>query len=383
MNLLNQSCNPDLAPLHVDLALCVEACGSRWNYYNFWDIQKRLASWVVPLFILIGLKQFAPFRSWNTAAVVLHLLSDPIGSTANLLWKLQNTRDYYAECQALPTDLQKSAAIILSAYEEWENVWYAKYTNGSSPPVSRTKDRVADFIQWLGVDREARSEASHQAAIDLILWRARGFWGTCLGILGYVVTITLAFVKVGTGDYTNRTGHSIAFGMLHSWLIPAVLLASLVGTYHRKSSTRWALLRMLEKASMVRTGSVADTASDGMSNSSSSENTQLAAEIKAGSFDHKTQEVNLELPRFPQHLWHGSVDYRLLEWCGGNPTFSPQQFSHGTSREILSMIAIIPFVLSILSAVFISYFNPTRGIGCRIVHQLSFFASWLLSALLT
>src|SRR5271170_3823525 len=97
----NQSCNPNFVPsvLQANLSTCAEICGASWDYYDFWDIQMRIAAWIVPLFILIGLAQFAPFRRRNTAAVVLHLLGDPISSTAHLLWKLQNTREYYLECQ--------------------------------------------------------------------------------------------------------------------------------------------------------------------------------------------------------------------------------------------------------------------------------------------
>jgi hypothetical protein len=113
------------------------------------------------------------------------------------------------------------------------------------------------------------------------------------------------------------------------------------------------------------------------------EDVQLTTLTNTGACRHEAREVDLGRPKFPQHLQCGTVDYRLLEYCGGNPSFSPQQFSHGTKRKSLSILATIPFILSTLSAAFISYFNPTRGIGCRTIHQLSFFASWLLSALLT
>src|SRR3954447_9116213 len=74
--LQNQSGNPNFVPnlRHVDVSICIQACGASWNWYDFWDIQKRIASWIVPLFILIGLAQFAPLRRRNTAAVILHLL---------------------------------------------------------------------------------------------------------------------------------------------------------------------------------------------------------------------------------------------------------------------------------------------------------------------
>ncbi|KAF2261446.1 hypothetical protein CC78DRAFT_619403 [Lojkania enalia] len=385
MALQNQSCNhdPTLSILQANLSTCIEICGASWNYYDFWDIQKRVAAWVVPLFVLIGLAQFGPFRRRNAAAVVLHLLGDPISSTAHLLWKLQNTREYYLECQArMLNDQRRSAAVILSAYEEWENVWYAKRTDLRSPPASRRKDRVADFTEWLECDRETRGEACLRAADELARWRAHGLWKTFIGILNYVVAISLAFIKVNSGEYNNRTGHSIAFGVLHSWLIPAVFMTSLVGSYQTKSATRRILLRMLKDTGMMQILPVVSTASDDIPESFS-EYIRLTTQAETSAYRYEVRETDLESTKFPQHLQSGTIDYRLLEWCGGNPSFSPQQFSHGTKRKSLSILATIPFVLSTLSAVFISYLNPTRGVGCRIIHQLAFFASWLLSALLT
>lgn len=412
--LQNQSVNPNFVPdlLHVELSDCIRACGQEWNFYSLWDIQKRIAAWVVPLFILISLAEFAPLRSRNTAAVSLHLLADPISSTAHILWKLQNTLEYHRQVQgSLPIDHQRPATIILSAYEEWENVWYTKHTNlGTATagtkkgriteyselediryakhdnlgmPTDRTrKARVTEYVEWLNGDRERRGEACLRAANELALCRSRGLWKTFIGILNYVVAISLAFVKVATGDFNNRTGHSISFAMLYSWLIPAIILTSLVGSYHTRSSTRRILVRMLKDARPERNMSVASTASGDVAEPLP-KCFQFSARTNASAFYEESQEAFTELPKFPDHLTIGSVDYRLLEWCGGNATFSPRQLSNGTRRKTLFIFAAIPCIISILSAVFISYFNPTRGVGCRTVLQFSFFASWILSAFLT
>ena len=355
MALQNQSCinNPIPSVLVANLPTCIEACGASWYYYDFWDIQKRIAAWVIPLIVIIGLAQFGPFRRRNKVAVLLHLLADPISSVGHLLWKLQNTRDYYTGFQAnIPADIRRSATTILSAYEEWENVWYAERTDAISPPTSRRKERVAEFIEWLQFDEKTRREACLRAADKLAAWRASSLWTAFIGILNYVVAISLAFIKVASGEFNNRTGHSIAFGMLHSWLIPAVFMTSLVGAYHTKSATRRVFVEMLKE-----TGTIA--------------------------YRHQIHTSDLKLLRFPEHIQRDTFDYRLLEWCGGNHSFSSRQFSHGTKRAFLSIFAAVPFVLCTVGAVLISYSTPTNGIGCRTVHQLSFLASWILSALLT
>lgn len=134
--------------------------------------------------------------------------------------------------------------------------------------------------------------------------------------------------------------------MLYSWLIPTVFLSSLVGCFQTKRSSIRVLLDLLEETRGPETRS---------------------AGFQGHPFDKDIQ----------------TVDYRSLEWCGGNYSFSPRQFRQGGKRKTLVMIATIPVTLSTLSAAFISFFNPTRGIGCQTVLQFVFFLTWILSAILT
>jgi hypothetical protein len=322
-----------------------------------------MASWIVPLFILIGLMQYSPLGRRNTIAVVLHMLGDPINHMAHLLWKLHNTTEFYDLCQTplLPHDVQRPAAMILSATEEWENVWYAEILRSPASKKARirasmkarvrvsTEARVRVFSAWYRIDPQAEQTkltACLKAANNLTECRVSGLWKTSLGVLNYVVAVALAFLHIINGDYDNRIGHSIAFAMLYSWLIPTVFLSSLVGCFQTKRSSIRVLLDLLEETRGQETRS---------------------AGFLGHSFDKDIQ----------------TVDYGSLEWCGGNYSFSPSQFRQGGKRRTLVMIATIPVTLSALSAAFISFFNPTRGIGCRTVLQFIFFLTWILSAILT
>jgi hypothetical protein len=224
--------------------------------------------------------------------------------------------------------------MILSATEEWENVWHGEnvwYAKNLSSPASM-KARVGAFRTWYQTNPQAKRTACLRAANKLADCRASGLWKISLGVLNYVVAVALAFLHIINGEYDNRIGHSIAFAMLYSWLIPTVFLSSLVGCFQTKRSSIRVLLDLLKET--------------------------------GHSFDKDIK----------------TVDYRSL---GGNYSFSPSQFRQGGKRKTLVMIATIPVTLSTLSAAFISFFNPTIGIGCRTVLQFTFFLTWILSAILT
>lgn len=56
--------------IDVTLAACSEKCGTEWNGYPGLDTQKNLASWMIPLFLLIGSMHYASLGVLNTISVI-------------------------------------------------------------------------------------------------------------------------------------------------------------------------------------------------------------------------------------------------------------------------------------------------------------------------
>src|SRR5947207_14442640 len=69
----------------IPLSDCTDICGFNWIQYPAADIVNRVSTWIVPLFVLLGNTQFAPFGASNIVVITMHVLSDPIDATWSLL----------------------------------------------------------------------------------------------------------------------------------------------------------------------------------------------------------------------------------------------------------------------------------------------------------
>ncbi|KAI9781136.1 MAG: hypothetical protein M1839_006244 [Geoglossum umbratile] len=357
-----------------------DICGGLPVEYPLDDVNGRIAAWVVPLFVLVGTMYFSPFGPTNTLSVVLHLLADPIMSMWSLLSKLAANRRYIRLCQLapnLPDGVRRHTAMILSAYEEWSISFLAEKARRDSctsmtsrrssyatshlktPTVEERETAMATTAATLinhlsdtntSCDEScARLNACLKAAKDLSDSRANGTWKTVLGTFNYLVAVFIAFMSILRGQFNNRTGHSIAFAMLFSWLITAAFLTSIAGGFVNKRSARTILKRLQED--MDRIGEEAGV---------------LAPQM----FCFAEEERN---PK----------SFASMEYCGGNYSYRPYESVHNLEMGILLAASIFPIVLATVIAVTISYTSPTRGIGCRSLQQLLYFALWAISACLT
>jgi hypothetical protein len=360
----------------IPLPVMIRACGGRPTPYTASDIYARIAGWCVPLFILIGTFQFAAFGIWNALFVAVHLLSDPLTAIFCLLAKLANDRTRHEKCVR---DLRfsdqecRSVAAILSAYDEWEHCIKAvDLTNCAcrTPPstycdcISLDEFNLAGegtyniLIQLLTPSQDVRDiapgfpdelmNACMAAAKELVDSRANGLWKTSLGTLNYVAVCILAFLRTAKDDVNTRTGHSIAFAMLYTFLIPGVLISAMVGEFATKRSSRKILIRLQEQF-------------DGIAKRHGQPNTLL-----------------FRLNNMPE-----SELYQMLKSVGGNYAFRPYQRCWSREMVILRIVAALPVLMATMCAVVISYTSPTRGLGCRSLLQLLFFAVWVFSGILT
>lgn len=241
----------------ISLDQCNAIGGTAWTLYPLGDIQTRIGTWVVPLFILIGSFQFARLRFLNTIFVALHLMADPFTSIYNLLTKLATQQEIYQRCQnsSLPGSARKSVAIVLAAYEDWESYFLYLSTqkgedlaNKIETSITRNlnilQQQLTDNRPHLGHLRDQRINECQQAAKELSDWRVNGLGKTLLGTINYIIALIMAFLRITQGDFNNRTGHSMAFGVLWTWLLVTVSLSSIVGGFVTKRSARTVLSRL-------------------------------------------------------------------------------------------------------------------------------------------
>lgn len=348
----------------VTLPACNQACGMAPNAYNILDIQQRVSTWIVPLFILIGSMHFVPLGKWNAAQVTVHLLADPINSLRCLLSKLATYQFWYNEgqrCTDLPAETRKDIAMIMLAYDAWQEILSCRAGHQIEPTP---KDVFETLQEWLRESQQlpeekrlARLNACRTAAYELADCRASGLSKTLIGTVNYVVIIGASLVHIINGDFNNRTGHSIAFAMLYSWLIPTVILSSMVGGFNSKYSSAATLNRL---------------------------HTDLI-NIERDSKDPAPTNAVPQLSPFTSIPGESPIAvYDSLPWCGANYTYCPPKSHWGRRNPIgITAAASVSTLLAMLSAVFMSYTSPTVGIGCRSVQQFGFYVAWVVSAFLT
>ena len=369
----------------ITLTACNDQCGVGWTPYPTSDIQRRIATWQIPLFLLIGSMHYASFGFWNTVFVIIHLLGDPVSSFESLLSKLRRLQKHHDICvgelSALPRHVQKAVAMILAAYEEWdheipvyseklsakykgEHYEYAKLED-EAEEMEQNPDMFHILNEWLGSSTEVlnpklvqRRCAYLQAANEMSDCRDSGFSKTLLGVINYITVVAASFVHVAAGEFNNRTGHSIAMSMLFSWLIPTIFLCSLVGGFATKRSSEDVLERLYQRFKVIE--------DKNFDIGGKSSNAIPAISRISGGSDHADP-----------------LTYDSLEWSGGNYTFRPRQSCWGERKLWTSCVAHLPVICSTLIAFGISYTSPTAGVGCRSVLQLFYGISWISSAWIT
>ncbi|KAH0538530.1 hypothetical protein FGG08_004863 [Glutinoglossum americanum] len=426
---------------------CVHTCGANPWFYGFGDIQQRFNEWVIPLFILVGTMQVAQLGIRNTALVALHLLADPFVFTWSLLSKLASNQRYYFLCRRsrLPEALQEAVAMILASFEEWGNCLVEeKLSNGGdgrSPPERHEPlERLEGLLVAQGL-YERTQGICLAAAQSLSDCRAPGVWKSFLGTLSYIVAFVVSFYHTSKGEFNRRTGVSIALALFYTWIIPVVLISAIVGEFTSKRLSR-AILQQLEKDLVkiqydaqklilhpLRDDYLRKLETHGEPREILKQLLNRLDEIRQriyndqGSIsrrlriltskvqpsaraDHREALVGLldEVDKIqmeeydtqdedskPLRIFHfadlhdgglNDEEYPQLKWSGGNYSFRPSRCC-GPQPMHLLFLAVLPVLVTLAFAIWLLYTLPPRGINCRSVKHMCFFASWILSSWLT
>jgi hypothetical protein len=336
--------------------------------------------------------------------VALHLMADPFTSIFNLLTKLATHQRIYDDCQRseMPDAVKKSMAILLAAYEDWAS-YFLSFERGTEDDLKRefsdSMEKTSKALQFLLCDQQfpllnnARIMECQAAAKELSDSRAKGLGKTLIGNINYLVTLVLAFIKVNKGDFNNRTGHSIAFGMMWTWLIVIVFLSSIIGTFINKRSARRVLERLQRHLDQIELVEL-----QGLEKLRSLEGPrQLGASQQPAEFElleacgrHESSQQNLHHRLRPAlftfHVINNTTikqAYRSLEWAGMNYPASPSLLCQGKQKMALICVSAVPVSIAIASAYWISVTNPTSGVGCRSIFELCCFLVWIISAALS
>ena len=411
--------------LAIPLSECELCTGAGMKRYSTLDIQSRLATWIVPLFLLIASIPFAPLGVGNMASVVINLLADPISSFESQISKFtyfQRRLKYCHSCLGqMPENLKKAIAMIDVTHEESGPEADQKARDEESGTGADHKSTETSFT---GEKGQRRSQGRQMSSGGFIMDRptllyifAKLLGGnsfplnrkqqlhriTCLevanqlsdlrnpsltkaifGVIVYLVSVSDAFIHIATDDFKPHTDHSIATAVLYSWLVPAVLLGALIGGFGKKQSAGDILAQLYQKSSIIEAGGC----NEGSDQEAPSpiylpqQHQAILLPLRTCSSQSRVEADTVRWLRMLE-LETEHTDYSYLCWSGGNSTFRPRQSSWGKRHSWITAIAHLPVTCSVLCAFFISYTSPTTGVGCRSLLQSICGATWVINTFIT
>lgn len=320
----------------VGLEACELLAGPSYGSYGIGNTLDSIATWVIPLLILVGNMNYASFdaqKYWkNQITIALHLLGNPIHAIWSLLVKLDVKRRIEARCRdGLQTvengnDLVWIYSAILYALDDFDFSSGFEHHFRSLMAIARSH-AVKD------------QEACRRAAIELTVSRVNNTRRALFAILGYLTAIVANIIRAdlsGTGKIPIHISHTVALRELNFWLICAIILSAKVGGF----PSEWKSVGVL---------------------------VDLQRELDPAPFRLKP----------------------LKPWTGGNYTWRPRKNMSKISLfpdqrfVVHAFLAFASVTTAMAVSLSLSYNTPTKGIGVRSIVELIYWTWWCCNAVIT
>jgi hypothetical protein len=319
----------------VGLEACEILAGPGYGSYGTANTLDSLATWVIPLLILVVNLNYAAFERqiYNQATIALHLFGNPIHAMWALLTKLDAKRRIELRCRkhfdenGLPQTDIWIYSTILYALDDFD---YSQNFENHFQQLMMTANSEYNCLEGSSLNNPCR-----RAAIDLTIARVKNTRRAVFAILGYLAAITANIVRADfSGNVPLHYSHTIALREMNYWLITAIILSAAVGGLPSEWTSVGILTELQSK-------------------------TTLHFGIK-----------------------------RMKPWRGGNHTWRPEKdlsvaISGVADKRhlVLAFLAFSSVTAAALVAFSMSYFTPTRGVGIRSIVELSFWAWWCANAI--
>jgi hypothetical protein len=326
---------PAGAPLGtVGLGACEILAGPGYGSYGTANTLDSLATWVVPLLILVVNLNYSAFerQKYNQVTIALHLFGNPIHAIWALLTKLDvkrrielRCRDHFEEFR-LPQEDVWIYSTILYVLDDFD--YSQQFENHF-----RQLMMIANS-EYSSLEASSLNHPCRRAAIDLTIARVKNTRRAVFAIMGYLAAITANIIRTDfSGNVSLHYSHTIALREMNYWLITAIILSAAVGGL----PSEWTAVGIL---------------------------TDLQSKT--------TLQFGMN---------------RMKPWRGGNHTWRPKKdlsvAISGIADKRHLFLAFLAF-FSVTAAAFVafsmSYFTPTRGVGIRSIVELSFWAWWCANA---
>jgi hypothetical protein len=315
----------------VGLPACEILAGPGYGGYGRANTLDSLATWVVPLLILVVNLNYSSFGRqayWNQATIALHLFGNPIHAMWALLTKLDVKRRIGLRCRDA----------FLTRGLKQKDIWIYSTILYALDDFDFSMDFEVHFDRLMEIAASNRSDlknACRRAAIDMTIARVNNTRRAVFAILGYLAAITASIIRANfSGSIPIHYSHTIALRELNYWIIAAILLSAAVGGLPSEW-TSVGILMDLQSRTCLDFG------------------------------------IN-----------------RLRPWRGGNHTWRPEKDVSTTISRVpdkrhlvLALLAFGSVTTAAFNSFLMSYFTPTRGVGIRSLVEIIYWAWWCANAI--
>ena len=314
----------------LTLTGCLDLCGHGYESYQASDVLNSIATWILPLFLLIANLSYGPYGWLECIQTASHLLGDPIDTISGLLMKLEVAREYRQRVET-STVLRNC---ISEQYQCGGEDLYQEVAKDLATVLTAIDDHsLIDVFSELECHIKRNPaislSACATAANELSELRVSNKFLTIFAILLYVLSILTAYLQTfvfseGT-EISHHLPHTIALRELYYWLLPAVILSSYTGYFPSRRTSGRVLQRL-------------------------------------------GRDIGLKIPVGPVESANG-----------GTYTWRPVPNFSTVRQGIGLLLAFFSVSLAFAIAFLLSWVTPTQGLGCRGLTQLGFFSGWIIS----
>lgn len=229
----------DTRPITLTRDGCSKMCGASPEYYSVTDAFQILTTWIFPTLALMSQLPYESlsYRKIKNAEAFANWIGAPAAALTTTIWNIM----MIARCQSFPylfhlrdeQDLIKDALYILSCINQYQ---YPRRKGQQAqdrrrdtallrgilfPYIKKTSPELSPLMRQKLVD------LTKHLAFHLRQYRRKGVYPIYISIIwfgiAFAFSIVIAFATLGD----NSTAHSLALGLLLSW-VPVVVFASVV-----------------------------------------------------------------------------------------------------------------------------------------------------------
>lgn len=320
---------PGAPPGTVGVEACRILAGRKYGIYPGRMVGERFATWVIPLFILLGninMSSFSQLKGLNELSTIVHVLGNPVDALWGFATKLDVARRIQERCReekAFKSDAWVYAT-ILTVTDDFDF-------------SDDFKNRLADLKEVAEMRDPEAIQACRQAAIDLAINRVQNTRRSILAVIGYCTAVFAKFWLASPETIIPPLPHAIAFRVLYYFLGPVMIMSVIIGGY-QSEWTSVGILKNLQKQVLLRHFQL-----------------QPLTPWNGGNY-----------------AWRPNKDVSAVIPC------RPDDHRRDNQSGKLALLSAISVTAAWASSFCLSFITPTPGLGPRGLIQLVSWLWWLL-----